>query len=163
LPLRVVHVFDVGVAVLELPVRSQARARVVDRASARQREGERIAVEGGGDRWQWERVDLDGPPGADRAPRGPHQPAPPRARRRVPVGPRLHDRLYLGVAAAVVADDLAPRALRSTEPEGQLGELSELALGRGDVADRTVLLQYEVGEEAIVVERLVAGRVVGPE
>src|SRR5262249_62010335 len=95
--------------------------------------------------------------------RGPHQPAPERARGRVLAAPRLHDRLYLGVAAAVVADDPAPRAHRSAEPERQLGELAKLALGCGDLADRIVLLQYEVGEDAIVIERLVAGRVEAPE
>src|SRR5262249_48862801 len=95
--------------------------------------------------------------------RGPHQPAPERARGRVLAAPRQHDRLYLGVAAAVVADDPAPRTHRSAEPERQLGELSDLAFGRGDLADRIVLLQYEVGEDAIVIERLVVGRVEAPK
>src|SRR5262249_3626409 len=139
------------------------RARVVDRAPARQRDGHVDPVEGDGDRRQRRRVDRHRSLGADRDQRVSHQPAPERARGPVFAGPRQPDRLYLGVAAAVVADDLAPRAYRAAEAERQLGEFSELALGRGDLADRGILLQYEVGEDAVVIERLVAGRVEAPK
>ena len=70
---RVVEEFDVGIAVLELGVRHQARLRIVDRATARQRQGERVVGEGGDDRRPWGGRYQDRLPGADGDARGSRQ------------------------------------------------------------------------------------------
>src|SRR5262249_14093302 len=135
---------DVGIAVLEPGIRREMRARVVDRATARQREGQRVAVEGGDDGRSRRGRQQDRPPDADGDTRGLRQVVPERANGRVLVAPHPNDGLHLGIAATVIARNAPPGSGATAESAGELGAFSELPLGRGDLANGIVLLQHPV-------------------
>src|SRR5262249_57816377 len=93
------------------------------------------------------RRNLDRLPGNNRASRRAHQPFPECASPRMLCAPRADDCFNVVVAANVlVFGNAAPGADRSTESAGKLGALSQLALGRGDLADRQALVQDAMGE-----------------
>src|SRR5262249_52941997 len=95
-------------------------------------------------------------PGGDRAARTPRQPLPERSNPWVRGTPRADDRQHFIIAANVfVFGNPTPGTEAAAEPASKLTALSQLSLGRRDLADRGVPLQYAVGEDAVRVETLV--------
>src|SRR5262249_31911458 len=68
------------------------------------------------------------------------------------------------IAAVVfVVGNAAPRTNTAAESAGELGALSKLALGRGDLADGRILVQHAMREDAVEIEVFIAGLVIALE
>jgi hypothetical protein len=165
LPLRarIVHVFDVRGAVLELAVGHEPRARIIDGAAARQGQLQVAAIEGGDDgRGRACHPHREGRAVAKGVVNRAHQPVPEPCRHWMGGAPLADVGLDIGVTAFVLGPhDPAPRPDRAAVAAAQVAAFPLLALKLADLLDRDA--EHARGDHAIVIEArllfLVASRV----